>query len=575
MTAPDPEPSFSATLAGRRLSHVVVALSAFVSAAGACTDGRGGPDEPRPQPNLVLVTVDTLRADHLSCYGHYRPTSPRIDRLAASGLVFERAISSAPWTLPSIASIHTSLYPSEHGATGAQLPLRNELTPLAESLQDVGYDTTAVVTHAFVGRRYNFDQGFATFDDTLVQGHDAVTSPEVTRTAMKYLRRKAKEPFFLWIHYFDPHLTYVRHPEFRFVHGTPKRAPDRLRAGELRRAAEALADDTVPDPFSLNTITAVYDEEIAFTDESIGRLFRAIGNLPLRRPTIAALTADHGEYFMERGRFGHGRDIYDELVHVPLIMWGDIDDELRGGRYSETVEPASLAHTFARLAQVDTNPFKGEDLLTLAAEDRAGRPIFSEGSFAWGTKDRKIMVEWERRKLIYNLDDSRFELYDLKRDPGEREDLWERRKDSAEVGRLREALDQFRERHAVSAPNIVLSPEEIERLESLGYVHEEVSRRPAGARGPRVRRFLRRGPGATTRQYSADLSRLVAGRSRPLLRLSEGNDTYFGPPGAGRNAFRERDCGKLVDLAHAHNDAHRVACSDPRCRVFLGLDAQR
>ena len=451
--------------------QLVAALSGFLSAAGACTNGRGGHDDvPRPQPNLVLVTVDTLRADHLSCYGHYRPSSPRIDRLAASGVVFERAISSAPWTLPSIASIHTGLYPREHGATGAQLPLRNELTTLAESLQDVGYDTTAVVTHTFVGRRYNFDQGFATFDDTLVQGHDAVTSPEVTRTAMKYLRRKAKEPFFLWVHYFDPHLTYVRHPEFRFAHGPPKQVPDRLRAGELGRAAEALGDDTVPDPFSLTTVTAVYDEEIAFTDESVGRLFRAIGNLPLRRPTIAALTSDHGDYFMERGRFGHGRDVYDELVHVPLIMWGDIDRELKGRRYSEAVEPASLAHTFARLAQVDTNPFEGEDLLVLAAKGSSGRPVFSEGSFAWGTKDRKIMVELEQRKLIYNLDTDRYELYNLENDPEERENLWDSQKRSAEVARLQEALERFSERQSVSGPNIVLSPEEVERLESLGYV---------------------------------------------------------------------------------------------------------
>ena len=214
----------------------------------------------------------------------------------------------------------------------------------------------------------------------------------------------------------------------------------------------------------------MYDEEIAFTDESIGRLFRAIGNLPLRRPTIAALTADHGEYFMERGRFGHGRDVYDELVHVPLIIWGDIDRELQGRRYSEAVEPASLAHTFARLAQVDTNPFQGEDLLVLAAKGSSGRPIFSEGSFAWGTKDRKIMVEWEQRKLIYNLDTGRYELYNLENDPEERENLWDGQKRSVEVARLQEALERFSERQSVSGPNIVLSPEEIERLESLGYV---------------------------------------------------------------------------------------------------------
>ena len=470
MSAPDPEPPFSASLRRREHWQFIAAFSALVLVAGACKDGRNGRGgtEPGPQPNLVLVTVDTLRADHLSCYGHYRPTSPRLDRLAASGLVFERAISAAPWTLPSIATIHTSLYPREHGATGAKLPLRNELTTLAEALQDVGYDTTAVITHAFVGRRYNFDQGFATFDDSLTQGHDAVTSPEVTRTAMKYLRRKRREPFFLWVHYFDPHLTYVRHPEFRFAHGD--RVPDRLRAGELRRAAEAMSDDSVPDPFSLNTVTAVYDEEIAFTDESVGRLFTAIGNLPLQRPTVAALTADHGEYFMERGRFGHGRDVYDELVHVPLLIWGDIDEKLKGQRFSSTVEPRSLARTLAELAQVDDNPFQGQDLLAVASTSGEHPPTFSEGSYAWGGDYRKVMIEWRRKKLIRNLDDDRYELYDLERDPAERENLWASQKQSVDVVKLREALDRFVERQVVTTPNIDLTPEEIERLESLGYV---------------------------------------------------------------------------------------------------------
>ena len=143
---------------------------------------------------------------------------------------------------------------------------------------------------------------------------------------------------------------------------------------------------------------------------------------------------------------------------------------MKGKRYSETVEIGSLAYTFAELGQVDSNPFQGEDLLLLPETPGRSRPSFSEGSFAWGTNDRKIMVEWKRRKLIRNLDDDRFELYDLERDPEERENLWARKKDSAEVVRLQEALDRFAERETVSAPNILLSPEEIEHLESLGYV---------------------------------------------------------------------------------------------------------
>ena len=148
-------------------------LTCLFFAAGSC---RPHEDGPNPQPNLVLITVDTLRADHLGCYGHSRPTSPRIDRLAESGLLFERAIAPAPWTLPSVATLHTSLFPREHGALRAKSPLRPELTTLAEVLRDVGYSTIALVTHLFVSRRYGFEQGFHTFDESLMQGHDSVTS---------------------------------------------------------------------------------------------------------------------------------------------------------------------------------------------------------------------------------------------------------------------------------------------------------------------------------------------------------------------------------------------------------------
>ena len=377
-----------------------------------------------PQPNLVLITVDTLRVDHLGCYGHFRPVSPRIDRLAESGLVFERAISQASWTLPSIASLHTSLYPREHGAISARTPLRREVTTLGEVLLGVGYSTIAVVSHSFVSRRYGLDQGFTTFDQSLWMGHDAITSRKATKKALKYLRKVGREPYFLWVHYFDPHFTYIRHPKFRFAEEHSRFPPVHLTWDELAAARPALADDTIPDPFSLDTVKAIYDEEIAFMDEAIGRLFDGIDRIQFLRPTVIVLTADHGEYFMERGKFGHGRDVYDELVHVPLIIGGAIDKSLLGLRIAQSVEVASIAHTLAELAQVDHNPFQGEDLLVIPEESGRSRPIFSEGNHAYGTKQRKVMVEWEGWKLILNLDDRRFELYDLDKDPHERENRW-------------------------------------------------------------------------------------------------------------------------------------------------------
>jgi arylsulfatase A-like enzyme len=304
-------------------------------------------------------------------------------------------------------------------------------------------------------------------------GHDAITSRQSTKKALKYLRKVGREPYFLWVHYFDPHFTYTRHPKFRFAEEHSRFPPVRLTWDELAAARPALADDTIPDPFSLDTVKAIYDEEIAFMDEAIGRLFDGIDRIQFLRPTVIVLTADHGEYFMERGKFGHGRDVYDELVHVPLIIGGSIDKSLLGLRVAHSVEVASIAHTLAELAQVDDNPFQGEDLLVIPEESSRSRPIFSEGNHAYGTKDRKVMVEWEGWKLILNLDDGRFELYDLDKDPHERENRWTRGTNSSEVAKttLQEALARFSQRNAAETQKIVLDPDEIERLESLGYVN--------------------------------------------------------------------------------------------------------
>ena len=450
-----------------RLDGLVSLVSSVVLAA-SCAEST---DAPKPQPNIVLITIDTLRADHLGSYGHSRPSSPSIDQLAESGLLFERAISPAPWTLASVASLHTSLYPPEHGAVSATTPLPDELTTLAEALQGVGYDTMAFVTHTFVGRRYGLAQGFRAFDESLALGHYAVTSEKLTALALRYLRRLEREPFFLWVHYFDPHYSYVRHPQFGFVDAPPELALDGLSYQELIAAQPLLADDATPDPFTVEMVKAIYDEEIAFTDAAIGSLLEGIDNLDIDRSTVTVLTADHGEYFMERGRFGHGKDVYDELVHVPLIISGDIDEILKGRRFSGSVEVASVAHTLAELAQLDGNPFRGEDLL--AVNDRERRPpAFSYGCYAFGTSGRKVMVELEGWKLIRHLDNDRYELYDMVRDPQERENQWNQETGTTADARkaLLAALDEFARRQGHQAPPIDLTPDEIERLQALGYV---------------------------------------------------------------------------------------------------------
>jgi arylsulfatase A-like enzyme len=420
-------------------------------------------------PNIVLITVDTFRADHLGSYGYHRPTSPRLDELAARGVRFDRAWSQAPWTLPSMATAHTSLYPSQHRAVEAETPLSRERLTLAEVFRNAGYRTLAVVSHLFVGRRLGLDQGFDFFDESNARGDDAVTSPQITATALKAIGSELPiaKPFLLWVHYFDPHFSYVRRSKFGFADGYRGTLRSPIKATTLKE----LEQDSQPRDIAF--IESVYDEEVAFTDEWIGELIRVVNRLVGERPTFFFVTGDHGEYFMEHERLGHGRDVYEELIRVPLIVAGDLDPALQGRVVKETVELASLARTITRLAGLNHERFGGEDLLELARSGAEPRLSFSEGNHAWGSDDRKLGVaSRDGWKMIHNLDRETFELYRLEDDPGESTNLWGTEdEDAVEAGkRLQKALRAFDVQTERPAPRIELTDEEREQLHALGYV---------------------------------------------------------------------------------------------------------
>jgi choline-sulfatase len=178
-----------------RASTLVVYCTIVLSTSVAIS--AEAPDE---RPNIILVTVDTLRADHVESYGYERATTPALASLASKGIVYERAIAQAPWTLPSMASLHTGLYPAEHGAVHYDTRLPSEHRMIAQALRRSGYHTIGVVSHVFVDRRRGFAKGFDRFDESQIKAHDAVTSDELTRLALRKLERKLVEPFFLWVH---------------------------------------------------------------------------------------------------------------------------------------------------------------------------------------------------------------------------------------------------------------------------------------------------------------------------------------------------------------------------------------
>lgn len=285
--------------------------------------------------NVLLIGIDTLRWDDtaLGATPAERDLTPQLRRLAQRGTVFTRAISQAPWTMPAFASVMTGEYPREHGAISLTGLLRDSETTIAEVLREAGYTTGAVVSHMFVDARHGFGQGFDGFDQANVLGERAVTSRAVTDHAISFLARHRDERSFLFVHYFDPHFMYRDHPDLAYAddyQGWLRKfslsSIDFLRD---RRHHLAAAD--------VQYLRDLYDEEIRYTDEQIGRLLGFMQRSGLQRNTIIIVVADHGEEFLEHGWLGHTISLHDEVIHVPMLLVqpaGDGDAGPRRGRPS-------------------------------------------------------------------------------------------------------------------------------------------------------------------------------------------------------------------------------------------------
>jgi len=432
-----------------------------------------------PEPNLLLIIVDTLRLDHVGCYGYTRSVSPAIDSLAREGFRFTNAYSTAPWTQPSVGSILTGLYPRSHSAFRMRRSLPDSAVTLAEILRDSGYATAGVVSHFLIGAKYNFDQGFETFVEDAAQGHDHISTPEVTDSAVELLEMLSTDesPFFLYVHYFDPHFDYMRHPECGYAKESAGRLDGNQAIQELREL------DPPPSEEEAAFIRDLYDEEISSTDAGIGQLLSAVERLGLKQNTDIVLTSDHGEEFFERGWVGHTRTLYDELVRIPLIF------RMPSGQGSHVIEDlvslVSLPQTLLDLLGIHPSSmtFQGISFAPLLAGDSLPTsPVYCEVDFsdrpaARGPDDglskkvQKHAMVREGFKLVYDRFKGEFELYNLRIDPDELENLVDR-----EPMRLEELSAEL-ESLAREAGSRVLgekirepSETELDQLRSLGYI---------------------------------------------------------------------------------------------------------
>ncbi|MEZ5977570.1 MAG: sulfatase [Planctomycetota bacterium] len=415
---------------------------AFAAVLAGCGDDGGGPD----RPNVLLVTIDTLRADHLEPYGYGRATSPRIAELASRSVVFDEAVAPSSWTLPSLASIMTSLPPSTHRATEIASRLGSDHRTLAEILAAAGYDTYAVATHYFLDRRFGLSQGFTHFDvqlvDRLELSHLAITSERVVEKASRWIDDKSLEddgmPWFAWLHFFDPHSVYQPHDEFAF--------------------GSELVD--------------LYDGEIAFTDRAVGRLLDRLEARGLADDTIVVVVADHGEEFGDHGATGHGHTLHRELVRVPMVV------HVPGtapARVEQPVGAVDLVPTLLELVGVECEErFAGRSLVPLLdGGTLAPRPVLSEVELPNGRELASLVTD--RWKLVHDFLDETSRLYDREHDVEETADVSASHQDVVEdlLGVVTTLRAEAEVRAIADGPGEALEVDEMRALRLLGYAAEE------------------------------------------------------------------------------------------------------
>ena len=395
--------------------------------------------------NVLLITVDTLRADHLGCYGYSAAQTPVMDRLAGDGVLFERAETAAPITLPAHVSILTGTYPAYHGVrNNGVYRLGPRAVTLAEVLHDHGYATGAVISGYPLATRFGLSQGFDSYDDHLPPertrqiGFRERRAEEVARRGSDWLASVGQRRFFLWLHFFDPHAPY-----------------------------------DPPSPLAERFPQSPYDGEVAYVDQEIGKVLEKLEAIGQLNKTVVVLVSDHGEGLGDHAEATHGVFLYESTIRVPMIL--SLPGPLpRGRRVSTPVRTIDLMPTLLRL--VDLPPpeeLQGTSLLPLTSRrppdlllKSLSESLLPRENYGWSELSALRIGDW---KFILS---PREELYDLRTDPGEKKNLATAR--DGDATRMKEEIHRLMQDAAVSGAPIAYRQEldetARERLRSLGYL---------------------------------------------------------------------------------------------------------
>ncbi|MBN2339852.1 MAG: sulfatase-like hydrolase/transferase [Deltaproteobacteria bacterium] len=450
--------------------------------------------------NVLLIVVDALRADGLTPYGYSKPTSPAIAELAEEGIVFENAHSSSPWTAPSFASILTGVSPTVHQmgtrlfksdtdvddsevATVGKMRI-TRLSPniptIAQLLKPIELKTGAIVNNGFLHKDTGLGQGFDFYDLVIPYGKgqkraNGFSGPreatEVTDTAMRWIFAQNDSPFFMMVHYFDPHVAYDAPEKYREQFATF----DTPRFAERFSQVTPVRNGTMKvDKMEQLQIRALYDAEVRYTDDEIGRLLKRMEQRGLLDNTWVIFTADHGEEIFDHGGIDHGHRYEEEVVRIPFIIRAPGGKWNAGVRLSDSIGQVDVLPTILDIFGQTPPPIsEGTSLLSLILNPPPARPAYMEFNLYWG--EQFAWYDGKRYKLVYPLDGkAKPFVYDLQADPFEKEKLDTShpmyRKLYSVATTYRTALQQKAENFKDGEQAVPLSKDVEESLRALGYI---------------------------------------------------------------------------------------------------------
>ncbi len=439
----------------KRVLFVVVAL---VLAVGVWWS------RPRDVSGVVLISIDTLRADHLGAYGYPLDTSPFFDEFAQRGTLFEQARVQLPGTLPSHMSIFTGLYPREHGVYPPDSVLSESIPTLPELFQQAGYRTAAFSEGGYVAGRYGFSRGFDVYDD--ITKDKPGGAAETVRRALEFVDDLGRDDrFFIFLHTYEVHDPYMAPDGYGSWEGAP---PD-VWEPTGRNLARASRGELEIDREGIEYFVSLYDSSLRFVDDQLRRFMEALWGVDSAGEVWVVITSDHGEEFREHGGFAH-HQIYNETLHVPLLIRRL--DQRRGTRVPSLVESVDIAPTLLELAGIDAAPLRlsGRSLAPLLDNPDLD---FKSRAYAEGYSHQIESVFQQRDDGLYQLvvnrhDGERVELFNLSEDPYGAEDLARRRR--VLTHEMKGLLGDYHLPPRAQAGREPLDEEQIERLQALGYL---------------------------------------------------------------------------------------------------------